>query len=189
MRAPAARRGARGSLPCRLWRWRVRQFFRTCRQVGSHRTNGLVAASDHLRVRPLLRRIPTTLRSHQRRHARARVLERKARVIVHEPAARAALLRGMTQMAALMRPTLGPVARTVAIAPIGSNGAPEILDNAAIIARRTLQLADPFENIGAMIIRHLALRVYEQAGDGSATAAVLATALMRAAVRCLAAGY
>ena len=110
-------------------------------------------------------------------------------MIVHEPAARAALLRGMTQMAALMRPTLGPVARTVAIAPIGSNGAPEILDNAAIIARRTLQLADPFENIGAMIIRHLALRVYEQAGDGSATAAVLATALMRAAVPCLAAGY
>jgi chaperonin GroEL len=94
----------------------------------------------------------------------------------------------MGQMAALMRPTLGPVPRTVAIAPVGDSGPPEILDSAATIARRTLQLADPFEDMGAMIIRHLALRVFEQVGDGAATAAVLACALVREAMPCLAAG-
>src|SRR5262245_3609590 len=94
----------------------------------------------------------------------------------------------MAQMTALMSPTLGPIARTVAIAPIGDKGPPEILDSAAIIARRTLQLADPFEDMGAMIIRHLALRVSEQTGDGAATAAILANALVRAAQPCLAAG-
>ena len=48
-----------------------------------------------------------------------------------------------------------------------------ILDSAATIARRTIQLADPFEDMGGMLIRHLAWRVFEQEGDGSATAAVL----------------
>jgi chaperonin GroEL len=95
----------------------------------------------------------------------------------------------MTRMTALMSPTLGPTPRTVAIAPIGDNGPPEILDSAAIIARRTLQLADPFEDMGAMIIRHMALRVAEQTGDGAATTAILATSLVRASLPCLTAGY
>jgi chaperonin GroEL len=110
-------------------------------------------------------------------------------VILRAPAARQALLRGIQQMAALMRPTLGPVARTVAISPIGDNGPPEVLDSAATIAQRTLQLPDPFEDMGAMIIRHVALRVFERVGDGAATAAVLAEALVQAASPCLAAGY
>jgi chaperonin GroEL len=95
----------------------------------------------------------------------------------------------MDLMTDLMRPTLGPVARTVAIASIGDNGPPEILDSAATIARRTIQLADPFEDMGAMLVRDLALRVFEQVGDGAATAAILATKLVRAADRRVAAGY
>jgi chaperonin GroEL len=95
----------------------------------------------------------------------------------------------MEQLAALMRPTLGPLPRSVAIAPVGESGPPELLDSAATIARRVLQLADPFEDIGAMILRDLALRVFERAGDGAATAVVLASALMRLAAPCLAAGY
>src|SRR5690349_2295077 len=91
-------------------------------------------------------------------------------------------------MTDLMRPTLGPTARTVAIAPIGRSGPPEILDSAATIARRTIQLADPFEDMGAMLIRDLALRVYEQAGDGAATSVVLAQALVRGAAQCVAVG-
>jgi chaperonin GroEL len=94
----------------------------------------------------------------------------------------------MDQMTALMRPTLGPLGGTVAIAPLGDSGPPEILDSAATIARRTLQLSDPFEDMGAMIVRDLALRVYDRAGDGAATAAVLATAVMRSAAPCVAAG-
>jgi chaperonin GroEL len=109
-------------------------------------------------------------------------------LILHTPAAREALLRGMDQMTALMRPTLGPVAGTVAIAPPGANAPPEVLDSAATIARRTLQLPDRFENIGAMIVRDLALRVFDEVGDGAATAAILATALVRSTAPCLAAG-
>ena len=91
-------------------------------------------------------------------------------------------------MAALLRPTLGPTARTVAIGRLVGGGPPEILDNAATIARRTIQLADPFEDMGAMIVRHLAWRVFEHAGDGAATAAVIAQALMHEAARYVEAG-
>jgi chaperonin GroEL len=115
-------------------------------------------------------------------------LELPARMILHAPAAGQALLRGMDQMTALMRPTLGPIGGIVAIAPLGNSAPPEILDSAATIARRTLQLPDAFENLGAMIVRDLALRVFEEVGDGAATAAILATALVRGAAACLAAG-
>jgi chaperonin GroEL len=95
----------------------------------------------------------------------------------------------MEQMTALMRPTLGPVGGIVAIAPLGDNGPPELLDSAATIAQRTLQLSDPFQNMGAMIVRNLALRVFEEAGDGVATAAILATALVRYAAPYIAASW
>src|SRR6266700_1883884 len=92
-------------------------------------------------------------------------------------------------MAGLIRPTLGPLPRTVAIDRLsGLSQGPEVLDSGAVIARRTIQLADPFEDMGGMLIRHLAWRVHERAGDGSATAAVLAQSLMRAGVRYIAAG-
>jgi chaperonin GroEL len=110
------------------------------------------------------------------------------RLVVYGPAARAALIRGVDRMAALLRPTLGPLARTVAISPVVGTGPPEILDSAAIIARRTTRLADPFEDMGGMIIRHLAWRVFERAGDGAATAAVLAQALLHRAEQYVAAG-
>ncbi|MCA1645390.1 MAG: chaperonin GroEL [Chloroflexi bacterium] len=110
-------------------------------------------------------------------------------MILHPPVATQVLLRGMEQMAALVRPTLGPVGGTVAIARMSDHCPPELLDSAATIARRVLQLADPAEDVGAMILRHVALRVFERAGDGAATAVVLASALMRAAAPYLAAGY
>jgi chaperonin GroEL len=92
-------------------------------------------------------------------------------------------------MARLLRPTLGPLPRTVAIARLTSTSyGPEVLDSGAVIARRTLQLADPFENMGGMLIRHIAWQVFERVGDGSATAAVLAQRLMHAGVRSIAAG-
>ena len=113
----------------------------------------------------------------------------KVRILAGPPA-QAALLRGMDRMAGLLRPTLGPLPRTVAITRLTSViGGPEILDNAAVIARRTAQLADPFEDMGAMVMRHLVWRVHERAGDGTATAAVLARSLMRAGSRLIAAGH
>ena len=97
-------------------------------------------------------------------------------------------MRGVDRMAGLLRPTLGPLPRTVAIAHLVGGRPPETLDSGATIARRTLQLADPFENMGAMLVRHLVWQVYERVGDGTATAAVLAQALIRGGARAVAAG-
>src|SRR4051812_18301301 len=96
--------------------------------------------------------------------------EPRERFRLEGPAARAALLRGVDRMAALLRPTLGPVGRTVAVARIVGQEPPEILDSAATIARRMIQLADPFEDVGAMLLRHLVGQVHERVGDGTATA-------------------
>ena len=108
--------------------------------------------------------------------------------MLYGEAARATLLRGMEQMTRLLRPTLGPAARTVAVASLLSSSRPEVLDDGATIARRTIELSDPFESIGAMIVRHLAWKVHVDAGDGATTAAVIATRLMAEAVRVIAAG-
>jgi len=103
-------------------------------------------------------------------------------------AARAALLRGVEQMVALLAPTLGPVPRTVAVAPTVGSDPPEVLDDAATIARRTIELSDPFENAGAMLVRSVVLEAVEGAGDGGATTAVLLRALLHGACRQVAAG-
>lgn len=91
-------------------------------------------------------------------------------------------------MTALVAPTLGPVARTVAVAPIIGDDPPEVLDDAATIVRRTIEIDDPFENAGAMLARQLVLEVTERAGDGGATTAVLARALLHEAGRLVAGG-
>src|SRR3989442_6142123 len=91
--------------------------------------------------------------------------------ILTGPSAHAALLRGVDRMARLLRPTLGPLPRTVAVDRITSTSRrPEILESGAAIVGRTIQLADPFENMGAMLLRHVARRVFERAGDGTTTA-------------------
>ncbi len=110
------------------------------------------------------------------------------RLMLEAPRARVALLRGMDQMTALLRPTLGPLARTVAIQGFNRGSAPEVLDNAATIARRTVQLDDPYIDMGAMLIRQLVWTVYEEAGDGTATAAILCQGIMHAATTYIAAG-
>ncbi len=102
--------------------------------------------------------------------------------------ARAALTRGVDLMTGLVAPTLGPVPRTVAVARMLGTDPPEMLDSGATITRRTIELADPFEDMGAKLIRHLTWAVYERCGDGTATAAVLAQAVLHEAGRYLAAG-
>lgn len=108
--------------------------------------------------------------------------------MMRNAAARAALLRGMNQMTALLRPTLGPMAGTVAIAGATGNSAPDILSNAATITRRTIQIDDPFEDMGAMIVRQLAWTVFNAVGDGAATAVILCHEMVRTAAPYVAAG-
>lgn len=102
--------------------------------------------------------------------------------------ARRALLRGIALMTAAVAPTLGPTARTVAIAPATIGTPPEVLDRAATITRRTIAIDGPFENMGAMLLRHLVWRVHETVGDGGATAAVIAHRLIDGAIRYIGAG-
>ncbi len=91
-------------------------------------------------------------------------------------------------MAMLLRPTLGPVAGTVAVAAIVPGRSPEVLDDAGTIARRVEQLPAPFEDMGAMLVRHLVWTVGQTSGDGGATAAVIGHSLARQATTYLAAG-
>jgi chaperonin GroEL len=108
--------------------------------------------------------------------------------ILQAPAGRVALIRGMGKMTRLLRVTLGPRARTVAMAPLVGQRPPEILDSAAVIARRMTGVGDFFEDMGAMIVRHLCWRVHERVGDGVATAAVLTQAIVDRAETYVAAG-
>ena len=108
--------------------------------------------------------------------------------VVYGEQARAALLRGIDLMVRLLRPTLGPVARSVIVGPIIGSRAPEVLDSAATIARRTYSVASASDDVGAMLVRHLAWRVHEEVGDGAATAAVLAGRLVHEADRVIAGG-
>src|SRR5438876_11842089 len=103
--------------------------------------------------------------------------------------ARKALLSGVDKMARLVRPTLGPIHRNVAIAPIvGTDKSPELLDDAGTILRRVIEMPDKYENMGAMLMRHLAWKIKEEVGDGTATAIVMAQALLHEATRYIEAG-
>lgn len=101
-------------------------------------------------------------------------------------AARAPLLAGCATFACLLAPTLGPFGRTIIVEKVLKPGSPEVLSTAALVARRTFRLPDPFENAGAMLLRHAVWRVYERTGDGTATTAVLAARLLRELGRLLA---
>ena len=100
---------------------------------------------------------------------------------------RVGMLRGFESMARLLAITLGPIGGNIANAR-EPKGEPELLTDAATIARRIIQLPDREEDAGAMMMRHMVWRVREEVGDGSATTAVLAVALAKEMQRVIAAG-
>jgi chaperonin GroEL len=85
-------------------------------------------------------------------------------------------------MAVTLGPTQGPILNAL------SSGSVELLSDAGTIARRVVEVPNRGRNVGAMILRHLAWRMHEQFGDGAATAAVLARAMVREAIGRVAAG-
>jgi chaperonin GroEL len=99
---------------------------------------------------------------------------------------RAGMLRGFESMARLLAITLGPIGGN--IANDRDSRSPELLRDAATVARRIIQLPDRLEDAGAMLMRHMVWRVREEVGDGSATTAVLAIAIAREVERMIAAG-
>lgn len=100
---------------------------------------------------------------------------------------RVGMLRGFESMARLLALTLGPVQGTV-INEVAFNGPPELLRDAATIARRIIQLPDRTEDAGAMLMRHMVWHMRQEVGDGSATTAVLAMAIAREMQHMVAAG-
>jgi chaperonin GroEL len=99
--------------------------------------------------------------------------------------ARSRLLRGVDTLADAVRVTLGPKGRNVLIDK--SYGAPRITKDGVTVAKE-IELADRFENLGAQLIREVASKTNDLAGDGTTTATVLAQAIVREGVKAVAAG-
>ncbi len=98
-----------------------------------------------------------------------------SRGILEGEPARRAIARGAEQLARAVRVTLGPRGRTV-LASRGLSG-PAITNDGAAVARE-VELPDPFENLGARLVREAAQKTSDEAGDGSTTATVLAHAIV-----------
>ncbi len=99
--------------------------------------------------------------------------------------ARDRMLRGIDILAEAVRVTLGPKGRNVVIEK--SFGAPRITKDGVTVAKE-IELSDKFENMGAQMIREVASRTNDEAGDGTTTATVLAHAIVREGVKAVAAG-
>ncbi len=97
----------------------------------------------------------------------------KSRRVIFQPAASERVQKGIGVIVNAVRPTLGPRPRVVAIDRGIDGKSPELLDNGGVIARRIIALEDRDEDMGAMMIRSLLWRLYDEVGDGTATAAVL----------------
>src|SRR6201991_1606016 len=99
--------------------------------------------------------------------------------------ARDRMLRGVDTLAAAVRVTLGPKGRNVVIDK--SFGAPRITKDGVTVAKE-IELEDKFENMGAQMVREVAQKTNDQAGDGTTTATVLAHAIAKEGARAVAAG-
>ncbi|MBO4515001.1 MAG: chaperonin GroEL [Lachnospiraceae bacterium] len=108
-----------------------------------------------------------------------------AKEIKYGAEARAALESGVNQLADTVRVTLGPKGRNVVLDK--SFGAPLITNDGVTIAKE-IELADSFENMGAQLVKEVATKTNDVAGDGTTTATVLAQAMINAGMKNLAAG-
>jgi chaperonin GroEL len=108
-----------------------------------------------------------------------------AKQITHGEEGRAAILRGVNQLADAVRITLGPKGRNVVLGK--SYGSPTITKDGVTVAKE-IDLKDAMENMGAQMVREVASKTSDVAGDGTTTATVLAQAIYREGVKTVAAG-
>ncbi|SOD85680.1 chaperonin GroEL [Streptomyces sp. Ag109_G2-15] len=108
-----------------------------------------------------------------------------AKIIAFDEEARRGLERGMNQLADAVKVTLGPKGRNVVLEK--KWGAPTITNDGVSIAKE-IELEDPFEKIGAELVKEVAKKTDDVAGDGTTTATVLAQALVKEGLRNVAAG-
>ncbi len=108
-----------------------------------------------------------------------------AKQVVHGEESRAAILRGINQLADAVKITLGPKGRNVVIDK--KFGSPTITKDGVTVAKE-IELKDALENMGAQMVREVATKTSDVAGDGTTTATVLAQAIFREGVKTVAAG-
>jgi chaperonin GroEL len=108
-----------------------------------------------------------------------------AKQIVYAENSRQAILRGVNQLADAVKVTLGPKGRNVVIEK--KFGGPTITKDGVTVAKE-IELKDPLENMGAQMVREVASKTSDIAGDGTTTATILAQAIYREGVKAVAAG-
>ena len=108
-----------------------------------------------------------------------------AKIIAFDEEARRGLERGMNTLADAVKVTLGPKGRNVVLEK--KWGAPTITNDGVSIAKE-IELDDAYENMGAQMLREVASKANDAAGDGTTTATVLAQAIVREGMTAVAAG-
>ena len=108
-----------------------------------------------------------------------------AKELIYDEAARRALERGVNALADTVKVTLGPRGRNVVIEK--KFGSPSVVSDGVTIAKE-ISVSDPFENMGAQLVREVASKTNDVAGDGTTTATVLAQAIFREGLKNVAAG-
>ena len=108
-----------------------------------------------------------------------------AKQILHGEDSRQAILRGVNKLADAVKATLGPKGRNVVIEK--KFGSPTITKDGVTVAKE-IELKDPMENVGAQLVKEVASKTSDVAGDGTTTATVLAQSIFREGVKTVAAG-
>jgi len=108
-----------------------------------------------------------------------------AKQIIYSDDSRHAILRGVNQLAEAVKVTLGPRGRNVVLEK--KFGAPTITKDGVTVAKE-IELKDPLENMGAQMVREVASKTSDVAGDGTTTATILAQAIFREGVKAVTAG-
>jgi chaperonin GroEL len=108
-----------------------------------------------------------------------------AKQIVYSEACRQAILRGVNQLADAVKVTLGPKGRNVVLEK--KFGGPTITKDGVTVAKE-IELKDPLENMGAQMVREVASKTSDVAGDGTTTATILAQSIYREGVKAVASG-
>ncbi|MBI1291271.1 chaperonin GroEL [bacterium] len=108
-----------------------------------------------------------------------------AKQLLYSEDARAALLRGVDKLADAVKVTLGPKGRNVVLDK--KFGAPTITKDGVSVAKE-IELEDPYENMGAQMVREVASKTSDIAGDGTTTATILAQSIYREGIKLVAAG-
>src|SRR5437867_4577070 len=109
-----------------------------------------------------------------------------AKEIAYHQRARAEIARGMNTLADVVKVTLGPRGRNVVIEK--SWGAPTVTKDGVTVAKE-IELEDKFANLGAQMVKEVASKTSDTAGDGTTTATVLAQAIFREGAKMVAAGH